>query len=121
MTPGSECACLFYHKPGVTQSEATASSSCTIASLSSSLLNDVFIRLGFLTVSSVSIHWGETFDIHDYVDMKSKSGIVELLTFSEGLYSGILTFDRILVTISSDTSWETRGAVVREWLHWLER
>lgn len=38
--------------------------------------------------------------------MKSETRQVELLTFCDGLYSGILTSDRILVTTSSDTSWE---------------
>ena len=43
--------------PAVTLSVAMASSSCEMASLSSSLLIGIFTRSGFLAVSSVSILW----------------------------------------------------------------
>ena len=45
------------HVPGVTRSPAMACSSCVMASLSSWLLWGILVWSGFLTVSSVSIHW----------------------------------------------------------------
>lgn len=82
-------------------------------------------QIGFLyrLIRLYTLEWNT--DINDQgekpkkppLDLKGHTGLVELLTFSEGLYSGILTSDRILVTTSSDTSWETRGVTVSEWLH----